>query len=515
MSEPTAVKDEKELTFKTEEEKIRAFEEIQARTPTADDIPEIERITNAKVLEESRSPAEDLAELDEYGITPEDESKEPTQKEKPEGETRNWTINEELISKYNETYTDENGRERPIFTHKDPESLLKSFADSQKYIQYTKKKHAQELEAVQQAAFEKAKSEYEEKIAEFKKSSPQQQPPVETPVKPQTVDSKILDEYNRLADEISNIPDGDEIEHIDKIRRFNALTPKVLAEKEKISSGIINQLKEELTGKYDSFKTSWESQLQQQKQIEEEQLKQQKLESVYSGIDDWTKSKNAPDEAKIDQPFKQVLREATGFNNELAELYTGKTARYYSPEEWNAIMDKAGNDYLNNVPELIQRVNQAGIQEPSNYRKWVFIDNIEALRVGYMKNSETGAWEIRYDEKTGRPINFPDMEAAYNYWLDKSGKREEIMLRQKKEDAASLMHAVTKRDTNMVQLSDNQLHGDQDGGALSEEDAANILNTLDVNMAIKDAMNGSVDNFNKINAALQRLGSAPITLDRK
>lgn len=516
MPEPAALaKDEKELTFATEEDKVAKLEEIQARTPTVDDLPEIERIQNAPVLEAHKetSPAEDLVEPETSPQPTEALPDKPTQEEKPTDEARNWTIDEELISKYNETYTDETGRTRPIFTQKDPEALLKSFADSQKYIQHLKSKTQNEYNA----GYEKAKAEYEAKLAEVQKTPVVQKPaPVTPPVAP--VNTGIIEEYNKLAEEVSQIPEGDEIEHMDKIKRLNVLTPKVFQEQKNFYSENINQLKTELTGEINTFKTDYEQQksLAEQQKLAKEH--QQKLDRVFNEVDQWAASKNAPEEAKIDQTFKEVLSEATAFHNELAELYTGKTAREVLPEDWNKYMEYAGTAYLNQLPELVQKVNTAGVQEPKNYRKWVFLDNIEAMKNGFMRD-EKGSWGQRFDEVTGNPVNFGSMDAAYNYYLDKSGKRQEQISQEKKKNTADIIHAVNKRDSTVVQLDDSQLAEDGDGGVLTEEDAAKILTDLNdaggVAFAQQQAMYGNVELLNKVNAALVRLGNQPIELPKQ
>lgn len=522
MPEPAVPQEEKELTFKTEEEKIVHLEKMQQKGVTVDDLPEIERVQNAPVLEkpEQPSPAEDLVEPETPPEKPVEVDGKPTQEEKPTDEARNWTITEDLISKYNETYVDDSGRERPIFTHKDPEALLKSFADSQKHINYMKKKHAREVQSIEQAAIEKVKAEYEAKLAEFQKKPPEQQPTAQPPqpAQPTPVQPGIFEEYNKLAEEVGKIPEGDEIEHMDKIRRFSELTPKILAEKERLSSEKINQLESKFEGQFNSFKTDWETKQQQAAQEKENERirleNEQKIEGVYRQIDEFAASKTAPPEVRLDQPFKEALSEATAFHNELAELYTGKTARDYSKEDWSKYMEYAGTAYLNQLPELMQKISSTGMQEPRNYKQWVLLDNIEAMKVGYIRDPQTGEWTQKFDENTGKPVNFPDMESAYNYYLDKSGKREELRLAEKKQDSAELLHAINKRDNGVVQLDDSKLVEDGDGGALTEEDAVKILQTSDVPTAKQQAMQGHPEMLNTLNAAMVRLGNPPVELER-
>lgn len=520
---------ENELTFKTEEEKIAALEEIQAKTPTEDDIAEIERITNAKVEAESEigSPEDDDPfEGLEMPEKEEDKPQEEPKGDEPQGtnkkeeiqqdKARNWTINDELLSKYDETYVDEYGKTRPLFTHKKPEDLLKSYANSQKHIRYLETKR---LPQEYHTGYEKAKTEYEEKLAELRRQLEEKskhehaQSALKQPQGQSLEPSDSFKEYQSIVNELSSIEEGDEIEHIDKFKKALALQEKVIAERDTRYSDQINQLKTELSYQIEGFKN------EQQKQREREELRQkQEAERIqrenlvkkrYEEIDSWIKSDKAPPEARSEQGFEEMWRDADKFHERLAEIYTGKTSRNYSPQDWTTLKEQVGTAYLNGLPELVSRANEVGISKPSNYDKWVFVDNMDAIRSGYIRN-QNNEWEQRYDQVTGKPISFPDVESAYNWWLDQTGKRQEKILEEKRRDTSAVVDAINRRDNSVVQLDESQMSEGSD--TLTEEKATEILQYADVETAMQKAMMGDTDVLNRINAALTRLGRSPIEL---
>jgi hypothetical protein len=522
MTEP--IVEEKGLTFKTEEDKMKRLEEIQKSVPTEEDLPEIERVTNAPVLEkapEAPRPADDLVEP-EPQPEPVETEENPVQEEKPTDDARNWTIDEELLKKYDGTYKDQNGREKNYFTHKDPETLVKSYVDSQKHIQYLT---AQRLPQEYQTGYEKGKSELEEKLADLQKQldeAAKQPKPEAPPQEPAPVDSAVFDEYTKLSQELSQVPEGDEVEHLDKFRRLSVLTPKVLEEKERLQSENINKIKTEIAGEFNSFKTEWQTKQEQSEALKAQQAEQKKkaelISNVHAQIDDWKNSPDAPEEAKSDQSFRDMSNEALGFHNSLAELYTGKTERDYTQQQWSDIKEKAGTAYLNGLPELMQRVANAGVKAPENYKTWVFLDNIDAIKSGYIRNSNN-EWEERYDKVTGQKVNLGDMKSAYNWWLEETGQREKQVLDATKKANDNLLHTITKRDNQMVQLDDSQLTPDGAGGTMTSEDAEKILNevqdTIGMEAVFQQAMQGNPETLNKVNAALKRLGQEPIEMAKQ
>lgn len=511
--------EEKGKTFKTEEDKVKALEELQNRGVTDDDLPEIESIMNAEVegeKPEEAKPSDNLVETEEDN-TPQEPEEKPENQGKQEN-IRNWTIDEDLLSKYDETYVDETGRKRPLFTHKDPESFLKSYRDGQKHIRYLEsKKLPQEFESGQKIGFEKAKSEYEEKIAALQKQlEERKQPEPAKPTTPEAPKSDSFSEYSKILSELDSIQEGDEIEHVDKLKKALSMSRRVLEERDVRYADKINELEQKLNQRVESIQSTWQQQQEEKQRAiqaqQEQEERQKKLESLYGEIDNWAKNE-APKEAKSDQSYKDMLSEATEFHNKLAEIYTGKTRRDYDPKQWNSIMEKAGSAYLNDLPELKSKANEYGISEPRNYRKWVYQDNIDAIRSGYIRNSNN-EWEQRYDPVTGRPISFPDMKSAYNWWLDQTGQREKQQLEARKKDNEKLLNAVNKRD--MAQLSEEDMVSDEDGGTMTEEIATRIVqhanSQVGIDTIIQEAMRGNVDNLNKLNAALERLGMKPIPL---
>ena len=508
--------------YQTEDEKINDLEAIQNKPggPTLEDMAAIEAISSAEVIEKEPSPTEELEQK-------EDDTQpvsEPTTPEPTKDEARNWQINDELIKRYDEEYTDEHGRKRPFITHKNPEDFVKSYVHVQKNNYHLKNKRIpQEFEKGKEAA----RIEYESKLAAMQKeldeikAKPVEktvetpvQKPVETPES-----SNLIQEYNDLMTEISNLPDEDSIEHTEKMKKALVLQSKMIAQKDAEYADTIDKVKKEITNQYDAkfeeFTGGFEKRQEEEKQrIEAMQKKEESnrvMQQVYADIDAFASSDKAPQSLKTDQIYAEMYSEAMQFHDQLAEIYTGKTKHDMSAKEWQNVSELAGSAYLNGLPEIMNKANAAGVLKPRNYDAWVELDKIDAIRTGYIRNPQTQQWEKRFDSITGKQINLGDMTTAYNWLLDNTGLREKQIQAEKKKDTKNLVNAINKRDNGVVQLDDSMMSQDGDGQVLTEEDALAILNNNDITQAISEYHSGNKEPLNKMNAALSRVGSEPVT----
>jgi hypothetical protein len=157
---------------------------------------------------------------------------------------------------------------------------------------------------------------------------------------------------------------------------------------------------------------------------------------------------------------------------------------------------------LNGLPELVNKVNTYGISAPKNYKTWVKLDQIDAIRTGWWRNAQTNEWEKRFTPQ-GKEVSFPDITAAYNYYLDQTGLRDKKIKADKDKNIESFANAVNKRDKNVVQLDDSQMS--QEGDAMTELAAQEILNTIDMDDAVQAQQKGDPEPLAKLNAATKRL----------
>jgi hypothetical protein len=506
--------DEK-LTFNTEAERATALEVLEGRDMTENDISEIDRISAAEIVGEEApqkpSPADDVVELEsEAELAPA-----PVETDPPTDDARDWQINEELISKYDEEYTETDGRRRNFITHKNPDDFMKSYIGAQKNINYLKTiKGPQDIKAAEERAKETAKVEYEEKLTvmqkEFEEIKTKPVVPTEHPVAQPPVVTDSIQQYNEVLEKIKGVDDVDSIENTELYKRAIVLSDKVRQEDSAKYAENINKitrdLKTEIANSQNQFKTDWEARQTTARQDAEAVAAQQKSlqdrVNAQNEVDLFVNGVNVPAEFKTGQKFSEMTDEALAFHNQLAEIYTDKNRSYYTQKDWNALSEKAGTLYLNNVPELVNKVNTYGISAPKNYNAWVKLDQIDAIRAGYWRNPSSNEWEKRYTPQ-GKEVSFPDVTAAYNYYLDQTGLREQQIKADKDKNITSFANAANKRDKNVVQLDDSKL--DQGGDAMTEIAAQEILNTIDMDSAVQAHQSGDPEPLAKLNAATRRL----------
>ena len=496
------------LVFKTDAEKVAALEKIQNKPggATPADIEEIDRITEAEINEE-------------YIVPPED-SVQPTETEDGTKTDmgRNWQITEDLIKKHDETYYDpDSKRERSYITHKTAEDFLESFKEAQKHIRYIKDDvMPKKISAAAEKAKAEAKVEYDTKLSVLQRELEEAK---KVTVKPPAQQPLVSDddEIAGILETLEGISDEDAIEHVGDVKKALIVAMKKLSMSNTDKNELIRQVEQRATEKFDQYKRDRDAEYAEKKRLEDAEkqalLQQQKILEVYEEVNQFVASKDCPKELKLDgQKHQDALREALGFHSELAELYTGKTKESYDSKTWRELEEKASVEYLNKTPQLLQKINEAGIKEPKNYRKWVLLDNIDAIRTGYFRNPQTNNWEKRYDSKTGKEIQFPDFKSAFNYYLDESGLRKVMSIESGRKDTANLIDAMNRRDSGVVQLDESALSGSGSGQVMTEEEANNYLNTVDKQRAIIQKMEGNPEAYNKINAALIRLGETPLDM---
>jgi hypothetical protein len=511
------VETKEKIVFKNEEERTNALLNIQKKGANENDLEEIERITKAEI--ENTEP-----ENTERTETTADDSVQQTEEKETVSEEkgRNWQITEDLIKKYDENYYDpDSKRERNYITHRTPEDLLKSFKDSQKYIRHIKDDMLpKKVAAAYEQAKAEAKTEYENHISDLQKKLDEANKRQAQPASQQKATSDLNssdNEIDTILKTLEGVSDEDAIEHVADVKKALIVAMKKITMSKNDKEDILRQADQRAAEKFEAYKQERETELREAKKREDAekqiQLNQQRLKDALTELDQFSSSKDFPSEFKLTgQKYDDAYKEALAFHNELAEIYTGKTKESFDPKTWRGYEEQASIDFLNKTPAMIEKFNQSGIQKPKNYEKWVFLDNIDAIKNGYFRNPDTNQWEIRYDKKTGKAIQFPDVKSAYNYYIEETGLKKKLDLKNGRKNTEGLIEAINKRDAGVVQLDESALSSSGKGQVLTEDDAIKILNTIDSTDAMRMKMNGNDDAFNKINAALVRLGQKPLEM---
>ncbi len=498
------------LKYKDEAEKNAALTAIQDRPGGArpEDIEEIDRISEAEV---EVSP--EVEPEEESGLPESEEEEKPLveseEKVEPEDTARNFQITEELISEYDDEYTDENGRRRKFVTQKNPGDLLKSYVSAQKNNHYLK---TQRIPQEKQAGYDQAKAEYEEKFQAMQKEMEtlKAQPPEkkETPVQ-KPVETETRNQLNTVMEKLNGISDEDTIENTGSLREALILSEKLRGEDSTRYADDINNLKADIDTKINAYRTEQDQKEQQRvataKEETDRQKQQEILNNVYTELDEFAAGKDAPKDVKTNQKFIDMQREALAFHDQLGELYTGKLRTAHTQQDWANVVRKAELDYLNGVPELVAKAKASGIDEPKNYGAWKTLDGIDAMRGGWVRNSSSNVWEERFSKSTGKRVNLGDVKTAYKWWLDETGQMDKKIADGKREEVDKVLGAVNKRDKGMVQLDESKLIQDGDGQPLTEAQANEILRDADMDFVKAEEMKGNHEPLNRVNAAMDRL----------
>jgi hypothetical protein len=529
MPEPAAVQETQteELRFATEEEQAAALAKFteDGREPTPEDISEIDRITNAPVGDGSapQEPVEPTGEepaSQEPTHQPAEETQQEASQETPQESVRSFNINEELISQFDEEYTDRNGRRRRTITQKNPEDFLKSYVSAQRRIRYLESEAMSDAENV---GYQRAKSEAQKQIEELqsqlnnlKSATPQQQAPAPQPEQgqqPTPQQSESSDARKRLQDnlaKISDVKEGDEFDHMPTVMSALRDAVSVIGELDKT----VNKIQTEGT---EAFRKSRETDQEARQRSEQEQAtarqqeeNQRKWQNACRLVDGFVASKDCPDEYRLDIPFDEATRNVMSFHTELAKHYTGKPQSQLTNQD----RTEAVAAYLAGNPQLRQRAEQAGLREPDWYKGWVVLDQVDALRNGYYRDPNTKMWRDRFSPDSGRRVQFPDMASAFEEFRRITGQSKADVSRAVKQNTDQLVNAINQRDKGLVQMDETKTAGNQQPGTLPEAEATARIDQLNeiggIDEAIRRAAQGDPEMVNQYNEAMSALGQPPI-----
>ena len=198
-----------------------------------------------------------------------------------------------------------------------------------------------------------------------------------------------------------------------------------------------------------------------------------------------------------------MTQEAVDFHIQLAGLKFNKHPGLVSNEEQ---MD-ASQSFLRGDPDIAQKAAQYGINEPRNYRAWVELDQVDAMRSGLYRDPASKKWVQTHDPISRQPVRLGDMDTAYSRYLDVTGKRAQKVNQLLKNEREGITNALGKRDTSLVSMDSSQARSDGSGAEMTEEQAVQITEQIDPQGAMAIYMrSGNKQPFEQLNAALKRLG---------
>lgn len=232
----------------------------------------------------------------------------------------------------------------------------------------------------------------------------------------------------------------------------------------------------------------------------EKKEKDDARDKVEARLDKW---RDSHDELK-GKSYREMDDMYTKFAKEVGAIWYGKAFAEVEPEEAELAVDQ----YLKGTPALVTAMSNRGVQEPEDLRKFILLSEINATKMGYKMNKSSGKWEPATDDD-GVPINFPNFDAAYDY-IKGSNKGKDLLDAQNSA-AKNVLNAVSQR-ANPVELNDDHKGAPPD--EMTKEQAHNVLNTFDEEQVeIKRRKNDADPMVVEYNKALVTLGYSPLAGD--
>jgi hypothetical protein len=520
-------------SFKNEDERIATMEKYQAEG--GDDPSVIDQIMSVQAAEPDPEPA-DIEDGDDGSgaleLPAEAAPAEPAPASAPApaaqaaapaapaaaSQVRNWTIREEDIPK-DEYFDAKEQKMRKFVTHKNPQDLFKSYINVQKRHHYLEdilmpqeiRRAADEARRVSDAEIARLRAENEQLKRGAAPAAPAAAPAAAgKPAVPASVPS--LSESSKKLSEamtaLKGIPVENSVEHTDTM--YNALTA-ALENISALTGQIENmhQQGQELNGKMTGFETK-QKQVDLQREAEAQTAKKRNAWQTACRVID-TFATTSPDFKKaygnIDQPFDKMTEEGVTFHANLAGLMFGKHPNSIT----NAEQMEAASAYLSNNPAIMQKIAQYGlpINEPKNYKAWLELDQVDAMRGGLYRDPVSKRWVQLEDPVTRQPVRLGDMETAFGKYLDITGKRAQMTNQLLKNERQSITNALSRRDLSLVSMDGNQARSDGSGAEMTQEQAIAITEQIDPQGAMTIYMRSGGQNrehIDKLNAALRRLG---------
>ena len=526
---PAPVAPAPELRFANEEEQQVALDKFEAdgREPEPDDIAEIDRIMAAPVGDEPAAPAPTTDEPSEPAAQPTvDEpaapaaapapAQPPAEPAAPAEEARKWAITEDMINAVDEKYQDRTGRDRMMITQKSPEDFLKSYVNGQRRIQYLEREGMTEAE---NSGYERARAESAKEIADLKAQAVAQPPAPAAPApgapaapaQPAgTADlaasSNARQEFQATLESLKGMKEGEEFDNVPALLKAVTQSAAIISELDQT----VTRIQTEGTEAFSKFQKEQTATSQQT----ETQTKQTESKKAWGEacrlIDGFVGSQTCPPELKIEQQFEIATQGVMYFHDELARHDTGKPrGEITDADRVNAVAK-----YLAKTPALLSKVESVGLQEPDYYRQWLVLDEVDALRNGYVRDSRTKQWTTRHSQDGGRRVQFPDMQSAYDEYRRINGMANTDVSKAVHQNTQQIVGAMATRDKGLVTMDESKTAMPGQPGVLAEEEANRKLDDLEriggQDEALRRAAQGDLSMIEQYNIAMAGLGQEPL-----
>jgi len=513
---------ENELIFQTEEERQKALLNLQEDNalglPVSQD--QIDAIMSAKIAGESEANDEDGATTpDKTEATETADDKEAAQQADSEAaaqaNTDPWRFELSDQDIPTETFLDKGmGETRPIWSFKkgDPDfgkKLVKTLVHGQTRIHQLEsdvlaahaegeKKAAQRL----QSQLDEARKEAEDlkkKLAEAPTTSPEPTVSHET-----TQVNKPSIDLATALENLSKLPsqDSDEYSITDHNNALTAVVTAQAYEQQQVSQALKIQREE-------TERVKTETEAEKAARLANEEKEKTKLAAQTAAENAgraWQEACKEMDQfisaRKMDLPgFDKMTAQADSFHAELARTHFGLNA-WDNPTD--AQKEQAATQYLRETPALMTKLEEKGTQEPSTYKAWVELDQIDAMKHGLFLNPTTKQWEKRAN------VSYGSVEDAALIYERDTGKLEDRIRQEKIDSSRKVVKQLNTRDNSLVQMDTSKGHAGAEATLISEEEAGKILESMDTDRIMSDIQRGEFANFDMFNKARVKLGMPPI-----
>jgi len=216
----------------------------------------------------------------------------------------------------------------------------------------------------------------------------------------------------------------------------------------------------------------------------------------------------------VKKSYEQMQTEYVDFTTKVASIYSGKLPEEITADEREVAFAK----YKNGLPELIERVKSQGVVAPETLDTYAVLSEIGTMYRGFEFDQATGQWN-KLTNAQGIQIGFPDVSAAYDHYLRKTGKKEEELVNVARSAVENFRKASDTR-SNPVELDNAYQQGTVD--QMSEKRAAEILNdneSYDAQEMKMIARKGELATdreklaLGEFNKAMKAVGLPPVTAE--
>lgn len=491
-----------ELKFATEEEKVNKLNELQDSETT--DLELIQKVREAPIESsgESETPEGGAETPTDAGETvsqePEGEHQEVSE---PEGRQDDpfSAIGFEVPK---DTYF-EDGREKPLFPFKDPKSALESIPHAQRHIQYLEKKR---LPEVYNQGYEKAKAELGAQIQYLQKQVEERKQATPDPKGEQSqATSTYLQGLEELKKVDPNSDDYDPVAHVQKLQEVVSTSAQAMSDLQKQNQNLADQFAtfpETTASKTQEMIDAAVARVRQEPKAGEadSQWKQTAKE-----VDEFARSINV----QLDEGYADKTKEVQKFHIRLAQLGTGKY------EISNRDIRDTVSAYLRGDQQLVNAAREAGVQPPTGYDRWNYLDQVDALRSGLIRHPQTKQW-VKAKDAYGEDLTFSDLNAAAAYYDRVTGKTDQELTQARKESASKVVDAMGRRDKNVVSADMSKSLDSGEGSEVTQKEAAEKLQSLseqyDMDDIMQQVFGGNFAVFDTMNDCRKKLGMGELAL---